>query len=398
MISKCICDGSDVIQCLDLGSIPLVNNFKNKYQPKKYKLSMGFCKECNLFQIQKNIDPKLLFRNYSHISSGSKSNLKHIENVFKKICKLKKIDKSSKILEIGSNDGSLLKVARKKTKNIVGVDPAKNLMSKIRGDYLELIPEFFNKKNGDYLLSKYKNFDVIVALNVIPHTVNVKEILESVGKLLSPNGIFFMEGAYFFDTIYKGKFDTIYHEHVSSFTLHSLKNILGKSNMKIHFAEKIPTQGGSIRVVSKKNTKSSQWKKIYKNEIRKNVDKLSTYKKAGENIKKTILNIKNTFKRISKNNHVILLGAPARGVVISHVCGFDKIKFAIDDSLTKHNKYFPGMRVKVYNWKKLKKTEDINFVLLSWNYQNEILKKIKIYKKKFNLLVPLPSPKILKFN
>ena len=103
----------------------------------------------------------------------------------------------TKILEIGT----LLKIARNKTNNIVGVDPAKNLMSKIKNSYLELIPDFFNKKNGEYLLSKYQKFDVIVALNVIPHTINVKEILEYVGKLLSEDGILFMEGAYVFDNI-----------------------------------------------------------------------------------------------------------------------------------------------------------------------------------------------------
>ena len=84
----------------------------------------------------------------------------------------------------------MLEIAQKKTKNVVGVDPAKNLMSKIKKNYLELIPDFFNKKNGEYLKSKYKQFDVIVALNVIPHTINVKEILGQVGKLLSDDGIF----------------------------------------------------------------------------------------------------------------------------------------------------------------------------------------------------------------
>ena len=400
MISKCICDSSDVVQCLDLGSIPLVNNFKSKYQPKKYKLSMGLCKKCKLFQIQKNIDPKLLFTNYAHISAGSKSNIRHIENVFKKICKIKKIDKSTKILEIGCNDGSLLKIARKKTTNIVGVDPAKNLMNKMQNNYSELVPDFFNKKNGEYLLSKYKSFDVIIALNVIPHTINVHEILDYVGKLLSDDGIFFMEGAYFFDTIYKGKFDTIYHEHVSSFTLHSLKNLLNKSKMKIHHAEKIPTQGGSIRVISKKKTNSLQWKKIYRSEQKKNVNKLSTYKKTGKKIRDIILKIENNFKKLSKKNNIIFLGAPARGVVISNVCKFDnkKIDFAIDDSLTKHNKFFPGKKFKVYSWKKLQNYKNSNFVILSWNYQKEILKKIKNYRKKFNLMVPLPNPKITKYS
>lgn len=397
---KCICDNSDLIECINLGSIPLVNNFKKTYQPKKYPISMGICKKCMLFQIQKNINPKLMFNNYAHISSGSKSNVSHIKKVFKKISRIKKINKKTKILEIGCNDGTLLEIAQKKTKNIVGVDPAKNLMSKIKKNYLELIPDFFNKKIGEYLESKYRQFDVIVALNVIPHTINVKEILEQVGKLLSDDGIFFMEGAYFFDTIYKGKFDTIYHEHVSSFTLHSLKNLLNNSKMKIHFAERIPTQGGSIRVVAKKKSNSLQWKKIYRNEKSKNVEKISTYKKTGKLIERIIFKINKNFQKLSANEKVVLLGAPARGVVISHVCKIDqkKIDFAIDDSKTKYNTFFPGKKFKVYNWEKLNKSKCKNFLILSWNYKKDLLKKLKKYKKNFNLMVPFPQSKISKLS
>lgn len=399
MQSKCICDDSILIKCVDLGAIPLVNNFKSTFQPKKYPLSMGVCKKCKLFQIQQNIKPELLFRNYAHISAGSVSNINHIKQVFKKICKIKNIKKTSKILEIGCNDGTLLKIAKKKTKNVVGVDPAKNLMSKIKDNYLELIPDFFNKKNGEYLLSKYKKFDVIVALNVIPHTINVKDILGYVGKLLTDDGIFIMEGAYFFDTIHKGKFDTIYHEHVSSFTLHSLKNLLIKSRMKIHFAEKIPTQGGSIRVIAKKKSNSNQWKKIYKDEKMKNVNNVNTYKKTGKLIKKIISKINNDFDKLSTDSKVILLGAPARGVVISHVCkiNHNKIEFAIDDSKTKHNTFFPGKKFKVYNWDKLKKTKCKNFLVLSWNYKNDLIKKLKKFRNKFNLMTPFPHSKIIKF-
>lgn len=398
-VTKCICDQSVVDQCIDLGSIPLVNNFKSKYQKKKYKLSMGLCRKCKLFQIQKNVNPKLLFENYAHISSGSKSNLKHIENVFNKICEIKKLTKKSKILEIGCNDGSLLKLVKTKTKNIVGVDPAKNLMKKIKNNYQELIPDFFNKKNGEYLLSKYKKFDVIIALNVIPHTINVKEIIEYISHLLADDGFFLMEGAYFFETINKGKFDTIYHEHVSSFTLHSLKNLLMNAGLKIHYAKQIQTQGGSIRIIAKKKTKSQQWRKLYSLEIRKKVKNLSTYRKTGDLIKKIINDINISFKKISDKEKVILLGAPARGVVISNVCNFDdkKILFAIDDSATKNNKFFPGKKIKVFDWEKLDKVKCNNFILLSWNYKDEILKKIKLYRKRFNLMTPLPKSKILSY-
>lgn len=128
---KCIsCSSNKLIPCIDLGSIPLVNNFKSKPELKKYSLKMGVCQKCKLLQIIKNIDPKKMFSNYAHISSGSKSNLKHLDNFKTFVEKNFKVNHETKILEIGSNDGSLIKLFEKKTKNIVGVDPAKNLRKK----------------------------------------------------------------------------------------------------------------------------------------------------------------------------------------------------------------------------------------------------------------------------
>ena len=170
--------------------------------------------------------------------------------------------------------------------------------------------------------------------------------------------------------------------------------------MKMHFAERIPTQGGSIRVIAKKKSSSQQWKKIYTNEKSKNVGKISTYKKTGKLIERIIFKINKNFQKLSASEKVVLLGAPARGVVISHVCNIDqkKIDFAIDDSKTKYNTFFPGKKFKVYNWEKLNKSECKNFFILSWNYKKDLLKKLKKYKKNFNLMVPFPQPKISKLN
>jgi 2-polyprenyl-3-methyl-5-hydroxy-6-metoxy-1,4-benzoquinol methylase len=400
---KCISCKSAVVHCIDLGKIPLVNEFRYNFIKKKYPLSMGVCKTCRLFQIEKNISPKKIFTQYSHLSGASQTNIKHLKNVYNFIIKKKKISSKSKILEIGCNDGSLLKILNKKTNNIVGVDPAKNLVKNIKGKYLELISDFFNRKIGKYLISKYSTFDVIVALNVIPHTTNLKEILDYVGKLLNKNGIFIMEGAYFFETIFKGKFDTIYHEHVSSFTVFSLKNVLEKAGLKINYAKKIETQGGSLRIIAKKNYKSDQWKELFSREIRQGVNQLKTYKKVSKSINFLIKKIRNKFKFFSKENKkIIFLGAPARGVVIANIVNFNKknLLYAIDDSITKLGKFFPGYKVKVISWQELKNyTANFNFILLSWNYKKEILKKVKkFFKKRTKIFIPLPYPKIIKLN
>ena len=107
----------------------------------------------------------------------------------------------------------------------------------------------------------------------------------------------------------------------------------------------------------------------------KKIHKISTYKKTGKLIKKIISNINKDFKKLSADKKVILLGAPARGVVIAHVCNINekKIEFAIDDSKTKHNTFFPGKKIKVHDWNRLKKSICENFLVLSWNYKDDLL-------------------------
>ena len=397
-INKCISCFGIIDSCFNLGKIPLVNNFKSKPQLKKYDLSMGLCRKCKLFQIEKNIDPKNLFSDYAHISAGSQSNLKHLKDVFNFINKKLKINNKTKILEIGSNDGSLLGILKNKTKNIVGVDPARNLVKKIKDDYLNVIPDFFNNKTSKRIKTKHGLFDVIVALNVIPHTCNLNEVINSVSNLMKPDGHFIMEGAYFFDTIYKGKFDTIYHEHVSSFTVTSIKNVLENFNLKLHYVDRISTQGGSIRIIAKKKTNSKQYLKILKIEKKFLVDKISTYKKVGEIINNKISEIKKNFEVLSKVKKVIFLGAPARGVVIANVCNFNakRIAYAIDDSKTKENKFFPGYSIRVKSWNQLKKNSNFNFLILSWNYNKEILGKLGKLVKHYEVMLPLPKNKFIK--
>jgi 2-polyprenyl-3-methyl-5-hydroxy-6-metoxy-1,4-benzoquinol methylase len=387
----------------DFGMMPLVNNFtkQKKDAKRKYRLDIVYCSKCFLVQIKKNVNPKILFKEYKHISSGSKLNVEHLKSISNLGLNLK----NSNVLEIGSNDNSLLKNFNKKSKILCGVDPS--IKKNLKGKNIHLYKKFFNYKLSSQLKKKFESFNFIFAINVIPHVKNLKEVIKGVSNVLDQKGFFIMEGVYLLNNIQKGYFDTFYHEHVSTFSLFSLNKILQKHNLKIIKANLLDTQGGSIRVyithVNNNYKISSNTKILFNKEIKLGLDKKIYYKKLKKVLKEKIDKLRyQVTKKISKikseNKNIIALGAPARGVVITNVLNANKfINYYIDDSQTKQNTYFPGTNSKVISWKHKSVLNCQNFILLSWNYEKEIIKKIFKYKNNFNLIKIFPKFKIEHF-
>ncbi len=398
------CKNKIFYRIYDFGLIPLVNNFtKNQINAKKkYRLDIVYCSKCYLVQIRKNVNPKILFKNYKHISSGSKVNVKHLKSISNLGLNLR----DSKILEIGSNDNSLLKNFKSSSKILCGVDPS--IKKNIKNKNAYLYKKFFNYELSCKLKNKFKSFNFIFAINVIPHVKNLEEVIKGVSNLLDQKGFFIMEGVYLLNNIQKGYFDTFYHEHVSTFSLFSLNKLLKKYNLKIVKAKLLNTQGGSFRVyitnINNNYKISLNTQVLFKKELKLGLNKKNYY----ENLKR-VLNIKikelkskineRILKIKQQNKKIIALGAPARGVVITNVLNATKlIDHYIDDSHTKLNTFFPGTNVKVINWKNKNISKCKHFILLSWNYEKEIIKKILKYKKsEFYLIKIFPSFKIKYF-
>ena len=303
-----------------------------------------------MVQIRKNIDPKILFKNYKHISSGSKLNIKHLDSISKIGLKLN----NSRILEIGSNDNSFLRSLKKNRTILCGVDPS--IKRNIKGKNVHLYKEFFNFELSNKLKDKFKNFNFIFAINVIPHVKNLKQVIKGISNVLHPSGIFMMEGVYLLNNIQKGYFDTFYHEHVSTFSLISLNKLFDRYNLKIVKVELLNTQGGSFRVfASHKNLKykvNEKTKNLLKKEFTIGLNKKKYYRELSEILKLRINNLKNQInKKITKiktyKNKIIGLGAPARGVVIINVLRMVNLLTTVDDSSTKQ--YFFDTNSKVIN-------------------------------------------------
>ena len=216
-----------------------------------YPLEVNFCSKCYNCQLSVAIDPKKMFSNYLYTSSTSKSFRNHFVNASKKYIKELKLNKKSFVIDIGSNDGVALKpFLDKGFKNILGIEPAKNLAKLANKNKIKTFNGFLEKNNLNKLK---KNADLILASNVFAHSDKLKEMAECMFSLLGKKGTIIIEVQYLLNTLKDLTFDNIYHEHYNYWSLTSLVNFFKQFDAKIFKSEKIDTHGGSLRVYVKKD-------------------------------------------------------------------------------------------------------------------------------------------------
>ena len=373
------CGNTNLKRVISLGYQPLANNLLVKKNEKceLYPLEMNYCEKCHNCQLSVSVEPKKMFSNYLYTSSTSQSFRKHfIDATDKYIKEFKLKSKSSYIIDIGSNDGVALKPFKDlKFKNILGIEPAKNLAKLANKNKIKTLNGFFEKK----ILKKIKNnADLILASNVFAHSDNLKEMAECMLQLLSKKGTIVIEVQYLLNTLKDLTFDNIYHEHYNYWSLTSLKNFFNNFEATIYKAEKIDTHGGSIRIYIKKskNVKiNNSVKRLINEENNFGLNSYETYKKFGEKVYEIRTNvIKNINKLKSQNNKIVGYGAPAKATTALNFFGIsNQLDFIIEDNKLKHNKFIPGVKIPIKNKLSLK-NKNVTLLVLAWNFFKEIKK------------------------
>jgi nucleoside-diphosphate-sugar epimerase/2-polyprenyl-3-methyl-5-hydroxy-6-metoxy-1,4-benzoquinol methylase len=373
------CGNINLKRVVSLGYQPLANNLLSKKDEKceLYPLEVNYCGKCHNCQLSVAVDPKKMFSNYLYTSSTSSSFRNHfIEAAKSYITEFKLKQKKSYIIDIGSNDGVALKPFKDLGfKNLLGVEPAKNLAKLANKNKIKTFNGFFEKKN----IKKIKrNADLILASNVFAHSDKLREMTECMLKLLSKNGIIIIEVQYLLNTLKDLTFDNIYHEHYNYWSLTSLTNFFNQYELKIFKAEKINTHGGSIRIYIKKGKKTKPEESIrnmLKEEEAFGIKEFKTYQKFGEKIYKLKENVIKNINQLKKNNKKLIgFGAPAKATTALNFFGISsQIDFIIEDNKLKHNKFIPGVKIKIQD-KKTVKEKNPSILVLAWNFFENIKK------------------------
>ena len=371
------CGNEKLKRVISLGYQPLANNLlkKKTENTELYPLEVNYCDNCHNCQLSVAVDPKKMFLNYLYTSSTSKVFREHFEKSAKKYIKEFKLTKKSYIIDVGSNDGIALTPFRNLGfKNVLGIEPAKNLAKLANKNKIKTFNGFLTIKN---LKKINKGADIILASNVFAHSDNLKEMAECMKRLLKKNGTLIIEVQYLLNTLKDLTFDNIYHEHYNYWSLTSLVNFFKQFDLEIYNAEKIQTHGGSLRIyVKNKKTKiNKNVKLLLKEEENFGIKEYSTYKNFADKIYKIRSNVINNLNKLKQESKKIVgYGSPAKATTALNFFGVkDQIDFIIEDNKLKHGKFIPGVKIPIQSKNKIKNKLPVALVL-AWNFFEDIKK------------------------
>ena len=406
-INRCqICGSKNLIQVIDLGDQPLSNtlqkNLKEKENLDSFPINVVRCDECTLLQIDYIVDQsKVYHADYPYLPGITKtvnSEQKELADYLSEFLNLKKTDT---VIDIGSNDGSLLKHFKEKGLNTIGIEPT-NIARIANNNGINTLQSFFNINFDKEVIQKAGKVKLVTSTNVFAHMSTLGDVMEGKLKVLDEDGFFCLENHYIMEILDKVQYDTFYHEHLRTYSLISLIKLFEIYNLNLFHAEIVTRYGGSIRCVVSKKTKNKtenlkRLLSIEEDRFIKNKDK--TYNKFIEKIKKNKVDLKNKLLEIKSNNLTVMAkSCPARAVVLLHYCGLDeKIIDCIAEQPTslKLNYHVPGTNLKIVDEEKLLNKEPDYILLLAWHLSKPIIEKWRKKGLKSKFIIPLPEIKII---
>lgn len=360
------CKSTSLILVVDLGFQPLAGEFLDKERIGKedfYPLRLYECQKCGLVQMMDIVPREKLFQSF--LTSSSQSLIVHFENFAEEMMD-RFLPDGGFVVEIGSNDGTLLKFFKDQGINVLGIEPVEKIAEIAKKKGLDVITDYFGllvaRKIG-------KRADLVVANNVFAHIDDMKNVMAGIKHILKDNGLFVFEVHTLTDMLDNNRYENIYHEHLSYYTVSALANFLKKWDFEIIEVKRIDTHFGSMRVYAKKYNK----------------DKFVKYQKGIEDNKRKLVQTLTDLK--NKGKKVIGYGASGKANTLLNYCGItsDLLEYIIDESPLRYGKYTPGSHIPVISLDKADLTKVDVVLILAWNYKKEIKDKLKDYKLEFIL-------------
>lgn len=398
-----VCQGKNLTKVLSLGSTPPANAFLKKEElnnpEPSFPLELFFCKDCSFVQLGHVVSPDLLFGNYVYTSSTSPVFVAHFKSFAAEMARRFGLNSNSLVVDIGSNDGILLRPYKEMGIKIMGVDPAANIAAMATKNGIETMAAYFTSAVAKKIVQEKGRASIVTATSVFPHIDNLDEVVEGVKILLADDGVFVIEAYYLVDLIEKNLFDTIYHEHLSYFTVKTISTLFDRLGMRVFDVSKTDTHGGSLRVfVQKSGGKhpvALSVEKFIAEENEKKIHNIETFINFQEKISENKIKLSELLKELkTKGKRIVGYGAPAKGNTLLNFfnIGSDIIDYIIDDSPSKQGLYTPGTRIPVKPSSALQENPPDYILVLAWNFADSIIKKCLDFE---NFIIPVPFAQVI---
>lgn len=400
-----LCSDITVEKVLCLPESPLANSLPiDNVEVDFYPLDLGACKSCGHIQLTYIVDPQVLFTDYPYLSNSGSQAVNRLDLLADNLDSMFTTKEKKLVIEIGSNDGYLLKQFKNKGWLVLGIDPSVKAARIANENCVETICDFFSPEIAKRISISYNNPDLIIANNVLAHTDKMNEIFSGITKLMTNSTILVVEFSYALDVYEKMLIDTIYHEHMSYHSLIPLSIFLNKFNLFIFDAIRFDAHGGSLRIYIKKIMSSivvsPRVESLVKKEQKLKLSSAETWAIFEKRLEGIKLNINELLsKLVEDGKRIVGFGVPAKFTTLFYALGLDEKYFwyIVDDNSLKHYRFAPGTNLQIFDSSRLK-TDTPNYVFIfSWNYAESII--ARIYENHLStegIIVPLPVLSIKK--
>jgi len=388
---KCKVTDKTIKPFMSFGKMPLANGFlsENEFALEYFfEMEVGFSENLSLFQLNDHPKPEKMFNKKYPFYSGSSELMKLHFTKYANWIKNEYLKSNSKLVEIGSNDGTFLSNFKNSNIDYVGFEPSENVATKAKRNNINTINDFFNMENIKILKNFQNNTDVICASNVICHMPNLKNLIFSIDKLLSKKGFFIFEEPYMGAMFKKISYDQIYDEHIFMFSINSVKKIFELYNFELIDVFPQITHGGSMRYVISRKKEYNISQRVIEGlsmENKNNLDNIEScikFKKNCENSRDKITNRLKKFKNEGKK--ICGYAATSKSTTILNYCNLNKniISFICDTTKEKIGNFSPGKHIPIVPVSHFHNNLPDVAYLFAWNHREEIFAKEKTFIEK----------------
>jgi C-methyltransferase len=408
-VAACLaCGSSDLRPVLDLGRQPLANNLVRPADgvaasEPAFPLGIQVCRGCHLMQLTHIVDPGEMFSSYLYVPSTSTTWLAHCEEIADEVCARTSLRPDELVVEIGSNDGSLLKAFKRRGVRVLGVDPAANIAARANAEGIPTLNRFFGEEVAVEIVAEHGIPRAVVSTNVLAHVPDPVGVLRGVRALLGHDSLYVNESPSLREMVLHNEFDTIYHEHVSYYSLHALENMAARAGLRIVDAVPQAIHGGSLRIVAARADHASQVTPglLAVREAEQTAGVLDPEgldafaRRTGalrDQLRQLVAQVRADGVRVAA------YGATAKGNVLLTYCGLtnEDVEYIVDRNPLKQGHMTPGSRIPIVSPEHLEADPPGVLLLLAWNLADEIRHQLAWFSERGGrFLIPVPEPRLV---
>ncbi|MBI5209925.1 MAG: methyltransferase domain-containing protein [Elusimicrobia bacterium] len=398
-----LCSSERLTEVLKLTPTPPANAFVKAEalaRPQQaFPLDLFLCSDCGHLQLLDVVDPAVLFEDYVYVSGTSPVFVKHFQDYAEDVLRRFAVPPRSLVVDIGSNDGTLLRFFQKAGMRALGIDPAKDIAAQANAAGVETLPVFFNERLGNELRVQRGPAHVVTANNVFAHADDLKGMLAGARALLAQDGVFVFEVSYLVDVVEKTLFDTIYHEHLAYHAVKPLVPFFKACGLELIGARRVQSHGGSLRGVAQlaggPGRADASVAELVALEEKLGLQGAEAFGAFGRKIDALKAELHELLAGLkAKGKRIAGFGAPAKATTLMYHFGLgpDLIDFIVDDSPLKQGLYSPGLHIPVVPSRAVAERKPDYLLILAWNFAEPIMAKNKAFSDQGGrFIVPVPA-------